>query len=41
MDSSSPGSTSIVETGDTESTWRGMTGQRRTWQISCGDVVDR
>ncbi|MDX3657809.1 hypothetical protein PV646_10900 [Streptomyces sp. ID05-26A] len=41
VDSSSSGSTSIVETGDTESTWRGMTGQRRTWQISCGDVVER
>ncbi|WP_197288077.1 hypothetical protein [Nocardia sp. NRRL S-836] len=41
MDSSSPGSTSIVETGDTDSTWRGTTGQRRTWHISCGDVVDR
>ncbi|MCP2197631.1 hypothetical protein [Lentzea flava] len=42
MDSSSPSSTSIVETGDTDSTWRGTTtGQRRTWQISCGDVVDR
>ena len=39
--SSSPYSTSIVESGDTDTTWRGTTGQRRSWRISCGDVVER
>ncbi|WP_433266975.1 hypothetical protein ACQPZF_00210 [Actinosynnema sp. CS-041913] len=38
---SSPAPTTVRESTDLDSGWRGKTGQRRWWRIRCSDVVDR
>lgn len=37
----SPAPTTVQESTDLDSGWRGSTGQRRWWRIRCSDVVDR